>query len=121
MSVTEILPPEYSWLEKFHGSDVALLFSLPTWEVDGPDNPFTAELYTFANYFRGVIGKFVRNPAGGPGWPQVQSSYEPLDIAILGDVGDVRTSGATPANTTEVDDRCFLYKDIYPVIEQYVL
>ena len=81
----------------------------------------TPQLYTFANYLRGIVGRFVKNPRGGPGWPKVGSRYHPLDVANLGDVGDEGAAGVTVIKGSEIDGRCELYKDIYPLVEQYVI
>ncbi|KAF5013441.1 hypothetical protein FDECE_553 [Fusarium decemcellulare] len=121
-SITSLLGEKYSWMGKFHGSDVALLFSTPTYEGDAGGIPFTPQLYTLANYFRGVAGRFIRNPKGGPGWPGVGSRYAPFDVANLGDVGDeLDVAGATVVDERVLDERCGLYEDIYPFIEKYVL
>ena len=118
-SITPLLPSNLTYLQKFHGSDVALLFSTPTFEGDVG---LTPQLYTFANYLRGVVGRFVRNPVGGPGWPEVGSRYKPFDVANLGDVGDqVAVAGPTMVEETVLDERCKLYEDIYPLIEEYVI
>ncbi|KAI1044569.1 hypothetical protein LB505_010403 [Fusarium chuoi] len=109
-SVTSLLDEKYSWLGKFHGSDVLLLFNSPTFDAMSP------QLYTFAEYLRGVVGRFVRNPQAGPGWP-VGSRY----VANLGDVGGTQTSGPSIIEQTVLDQRCSLYKSIYPLIEEYVL
>ncbi|KAG9498475.1 hypothetical protein J7337_009280 [Fusarium musae] len=109
-SVTSLLDDKYSWLGKFHGSDVLLLFSSPTFDAMSP------QLYTFAEYLRGVVGKFVRNPQAGPGWP-VGSRY----VANLGDVGQTQTSGPSIIDQKALDQRCRLYESIYPLIEEYVL
>ncbi|KAH7243725.1 Alpha/Beta hydrolase protein [Fusarium redolens] len=105
-SVTSLLDDRYSWLGKFHGSDVLLLFSSPTFDTMSP------QLYTFAEYLRGVVGRFVRNPQAGPGWP-VGSRY----VANLGDVGQTQTSGPSIIDQTALDQRCSLYESIYPLIE----
>ncbi|KAJ4251925.1 hypothetical protein NW762_011225 [Fusarium torreyae] len=118
ISMTSLLGEKYAWLEKFHGSDVFLLFSMPTFE----NNTFLSpQLYTFANYLRGVVGRFVRNPDVGPGWPAIGSRYTPFDVANLGDVGEENAAGATVVDETILDERCKLYEAIYPVIEKYVL
>ncbi|PNP79537.1 hypothetical protein FNYG_07153 [Fusarium nygamai] len=109
-SVTSLLDDKYSWLGKFHGSDVLLLFSSPTFDAMSP------QLYTFAEYLRGVVGRFVRNPQAGPGWP-VGSRY----VANLGDVGRTQTSGPSIIDQKALDQRCSLYESIYPLIEEYVL
>lgn len=116
-----MLPEEFQYLGKFHGTDVALLFLTPTFEESGLWGlKLRPELYAFVNYFRGVIGKFVRNPGGGPGWAAVGSSYAPFDVATLGDAGNVHTGGATPVNQTQLDANCAAYKDIFPVMEKYL-
>ena len=109
VSVTTLLPPKYAWLGKFHGSDVVLLFSTPTLDQDG----LTPQLYTFARYLRGVVGGFVRNPSQGPGWPAVGSRYRPFDVASLEGTGPVIMSGR------EMDRRCELYDEIYPLVERF--
>ncbi|KAG5821619.1 hypothetical protein H9Q74_000076 [Fusarium xylarioides] len=109
-SVPSLLDDKYSWLGKFHGSDVLLLFSSPTFDAMPP------QLYTFVEYFRGVVGRFVRNPQAGPGWP-VGSRY----VANLGDVGQTQTSGPSIIDQMALDQRCSLYESIYPLIEEYVL
>ncbi|KAH6892993.1 Alpha/Beta hydrolase protein [Thelonectria olida] len=122
-SVTSLLPPEYAWLGKFHGSDALLLFGTPSFEGDSGGFALTPQLYTLANYLRGVVGRFVRNPAGGPGWPAVASRYAPFDVANLGDVGgDIGVvAGATVVDERVLDERCGLYEDIYPLIEEFAL
>lgn len=118
-SITALLPSDLSWLQKFHGSDVALLFSAPSFE----DFPLTPQLYTFAKYLRSMVGRFVRNPKGGPGWPKVGSEmYAPFDVANLGDVGnEAGVAGVTMVDERVLDERCRLFEDIYPLIEEYVI
>ncbi|KAI5461720.1 Alpha/Beta hydrolase protein [Mariannaea sp. PMI_226] len=122
-SITSLLPREYSWLQKFHGSDMILLFGSPTFDGDAGGFKLTPQLYTFATYLRGVVGRFVRNPDEGPGWPGVGSSrYTPFDVANLGDVGsEIAVAGPTVVDHRVLDERCRLYEDIYPFIERYVL
>lgn len=122
-SIAELLPQEFHWLGKFHGTDVLLAFLGPSFEGDSGGTTtgivLTPQVYTFARYFRGMIGAFVRNPAAGPGWPATGArAYLPFDVASLGDVGDVKAGGATPVNGTELDESCGLYKDIYPLLEK---
>lgn len=122
-SIAELLPQEFHWLGKFHGTDVLLAFLAPSFEGDSGGTTtgivLTPQVYTFARYFRGMIGAFVRNPAAGPGWPATGArAYLPFDVASLGDVGDVKAGGATPVNGTELDESCGLYKDIYPLLEK---
>ncbi|KAM4066380.1 carboxylesterase family protein [Hirsutella rhossiliensis] len=121
-SIAELLPEQFQFLGKFHGGDVVLLFSTPTFEGGGGGDGFklTPQLYAFANYFRGVIGTFVRNPHGGPGWPAVGSSYAPFDVVALGDVGEQRSAGATPVNQTTLDADCAVFSDIYPLVEKFL-
>ncbi|RSM19865.1 hypothetical protein CDV31_001223 [Fusarium ambrosium] len=118
-SITTLFGEKYSWMGKFHGSDVALLFSTPTFEGDAGRIPFTPQLYTFAKYFRSVAGQFIRNPEAGPGWPSVGSKYRPFDVVSLGGEGGL--AGAMVVDERILDERCALYEEIYPVIEKYVL
>ncbi|KAK7420192.1 hypothetical protein QQX98_002845 [Neonectria punicea] len=119
-SVTSLFPDSLSWLGKFHGSDVALLFATPSFEPD--DVPLTPQLYAFANYFRGVVGRFVKNPRGGPGWPATGSRFAPVDVAVLGDAGgEVGVAGVTMVDGEGLDGRCGLYEGIYPLLDRYVL
>ncbi|KAJ0160472.1 Lipase 2 [Colletotrichum tanaceti] len=109
-SVLHLLPDEYAWLGKFHGSDVILLFS------DPETTPFTPQSYAVYEYFRGAIARFVKNPFAGPGWPAVGSAYAPLDTAVLGDVGSFPGVMAL-ADVTAVNPRCGLYDDLWPLLE----
>lgn len=69
-----------------------------------------------------MLSDFVKNPKAGPGWPRVGAKGKtPFDIASLGQVGDEQIPGAKVVNKTEVDQVCVLYKDIYDLMEQYVL
>jgi acetylcholinesterase len=112
-SALNLLPAgdKYPWLGKFHGADVILPFTDPS------TAPFTPEQYTLAEFMRGAVARFVKNPAGGPGWPAVGSSFAPSDVAVLGDVGDVVTGGATPTNASVLDEICALYAPLYPLLE----
>ncbi|KAH0440753.1 hypothetical protein CcaCcLH18_02423 [Colletotrichum camelliae] len=109
-SILNFFPEEYAWLGKFHGSEAILLFTDPS------NTTYTPQSYAVYEYLRGAIGRFVKNPNAGPGWPAVGSQYEPLDLVVLGDVGNVETAVA-PFNTTTLDQRCGLYKDIYSKLE----
>ncbi|GKT52135.1 putative secreted metallopeptidase [Colletotrichum spaethianum] len=109
-SLLTFLPDEYGWLGKFHGSDLILLFS------DPKTTPFTSQSYAVYEYFRGAIAQFAKNPFAGPGWPAVGSSYAPLDVAILGDMGDVPGVMAL-ANAAILDDQCKLYEKFWPLLE----
>ncbi|KAJ6440070.1 cholinesterase [Purpureocillium lavendulum] len=122
---TLLLPDEFRWLGKFHGTDVLLAFMAPSYDELNAvlPAPLPPQLYAFANYYRAMVGAFVRNPAAGPGWPAVTAAtekghYASFDVASLGDVGDVRTGGATPVNATALDESCALYEDVYPLLEQ---
>ncbi|TDZ38241.1 putative secreted lipase [Colletotrichum spinosum] len=108
-SVLEFLPDELDYLGKFHASDIVLLFSNPA------TAPFTAQSYAVYEYFRGAIARFVKNPMSGPGWAAVGSGFAPLDAVVIGDVGDVPTVVA-PYDTTLLDERCSLYRGLYPIL-----
>ncbi|KAF4970859.1 hypothetical protein FSARC_2225 [Fusarium sarcochroum] len=112
-SVTSLLDDKYAWLEKFHGSDVLLLFTMPTFENYTSLSP---QLYTFANYIRGIVGRFVRNPEAGPGWPAIGSRYEPFDVANLGDIGEESATGATIVDETVLDESLRHIKVEYSIV-----
>ncbi|KAF9877249.1 hypothetical protein CkaCkLH20_05515 [Colletotrichum karsti] len=109
-SILNLLPEEYAWLGKFHGSEVILLFTDPS------STPYTPQAYSVYEYLRGAIGRFVRNPTAGPGWASVGSADAPLDALVLGDAGDV-PAVASPVNGTLLDRKCGLYRDIYSLLE----
>lgn len=70
------------------------------------------------------MGRFIRNPVEGPGWPAVGSQFASFDVANVGDLGMVQegiAAGATPVNQTALDERCALYKELYPLMEEFVL
>ncbi|KAF6807359.1 para-nitrobenzyl esterase [Colletotrichum sojae] len=100
-SILQFLPKENSWLGKFHGSEIILLFTSPT-------TPHTPQSYAVYEFFRGAIARFTKNPFAGPGWPAVGSDYAPVDTVVLGDVGEV-PAVAVPFNTTVLDERCSLF------------
>lgn len=77
----------------------------------------SSELYTLGVDLRGALARFVKNPHAGPGWPAVRSQFAPLDLAVLGNVSDVVTGGATPGDDAAVNPACYLYQDIYAAIE----
>ncbi|KAF6828525.1 para-nitrobenzyl esterase [Colletotrichum musicola] len=108
-SILHLLPEEYSWLGKFHGSEIILLFTSPT-------APHTPQSYAVYEYFRGAIARFVKNLASGPGWPAVGSNYAPVDTLVLGDVGEV-PAVAVPFNTTVLDERCSLFSGFYSLLK----
>lgn len=109
--MTDLIPEKYSWLGVFHGTEIYLLFSQPE------ASDFTPQLYTLYEAFRGAMGRFIRNPSNGPGWPRVGSSYAPHDLAVVGDVGDEETGGWTVLDRGEVDARCGMYGEIYRALE----
>ncbi|KAM5344742.1 hypothetical protein ACJ41O_010604 [Fusarium nematophilum] len=120
-SIATMFPEEFSWLGKFHGSDVALLFSTPTYEGNAGGLPLTPKLYAFANNFRSIVGRFIRNPKGGPGWPAVGSRYGAFDVANLGDVGaEGDVAGVTVVDEGVLDARCGLFEGVYPAIESAI-
>lgn len=116
-----MLPDQYSFLGIFHGTDLMLLLSTPTFEEDANGVPLTPQQYTVATNLRAAIGRFVKNPENGPGWPAVGSRYMPFDVANIGDSGGEHSGWVTVVNQTELEVRCGLYEGIYPLIEEYVL
>ncbi|KAF6828119.1 para-nitrobenzyl esterase [Colletotrichum plurivorum] len=107
-SILHLLSEEFSWLGKFHGSEIILLFTSPS----TPHTPQSSAVY---EYFRGAIARFTKNPAAGPGWPAVGSDYAPVDTVVLGDVGEV-PAVAVPFNTTVLDERCSLFNGFYSLL-----
>ncbi|KAH7369152.1 Alpha/Beta hydrolase protein [Plectosphaerella cucumerina] len=112
-SITDLLPAEYAWLGRFHGSEAWLLFSEPE-IIMAQGSP---RLLTLYETMRGAIGQFARAPGDGPGWPAVGA---PEDVAMWGGVVDERREGSTPVNRTLVDARCGLYTQLYRAIESVV-
>lgn len=87
---------------------------------EGPSAPgLSSELYTLGVNLRGALARFVKSPISGPGWPALRSQFAPLDLAILGNVSDVVTGGATPGDDTMVNPACYLYEEIYTAIEAF--
>jgi acetylcholinesterase len=120
-SIADFFPDEYQWLDKFHGSDIALLFTFPSFDTD--ILPLSPQQYAVANSFRAALGRFIRNPVEGPGWPAVGSRFEPFGVANIGDLGAVPeglAAGATPVNRTSLDERCAFYADLYPLMEAWM-
>lgn len=105
-SVLPLVPKQVAYVGgKFHGADLVLLFSRPAFDAPA----MTPGLYAFANFFRGMLGRFVRNPEAGPGWPAVsEERYHGIDVAVLGGIGD----GLTVVNQTELDAVCGMYNDV---------
>ncbi|PFH62519.1 hypothetical protein XA68_13258 [Ophiocordyceps unilateralis] len=111
-SVTELLPPKYRYLGKFHGADMMVLFYVAALHDRGFKMP--PDLYKFANYFRSVIGKFVRDPRAGPGWPAIGSPSAPRDLAVLGD----RNGGALMVNRDVLDANCAIFTESLAAAEK---
>lgn len=119
--MTEMLPKKYQFLGKFHTIDILLLFGSRTYHGSSSSGGiYTPVLSSFLTYWRGAIGKFVRDPSGGPGWPAVGSPSAPFDIVSLGDVGSVHSTGATPVNQIEVDARCGVLRDVLDRVEKRI-
>ncbi|KJZ73963.1 hypothetical protein HIM_06631 [Hirsutella minnesotensis 3608] len=116
-SISDLLPEKFRFLGKFHGGDLILLFGSPSFEDNSSGLRYTPQLYTFAKYLRGVIGSFVRNPRGGPGWPAVGSAYAPFDVVALGDVGNEKSAGASPVDQALLDADCAIFSDILRSME----
>ncbi|KAG5917593.1 hypothetical protein E4U42_007181, partial [Claviceps africana] len=119
ISMTDLIPAPFRFLGKFHSGDIMALFESPTYEGSNPAGVLCPPVVsTFLNYWRGAIGRFVRSPTRGPGWPAVGSQFAPLDLAVLGDLGNAHSAGATPVNQTEVDANCEVLWDVFDQIER---
>ncbi|RDA87077.1 hypothetical protein CP532_0199 [Ophiocordyceps camponoti-leonardi (nom. inval.)] len=114
-SVTEMLPPQYRYLGKFHGADLVLLFYVSA--LHGSGQRVSPRLYAAASYLRSVIGSFVRDPGAGPGWPAVGSSSAPRDVAVVG--GRDGSGGAAVVADREVlDANCGIFSDFLAASER---
>lgn len=92
----------------------------PTFE-NGAVPGMTGELYALANYLRGTIAGFVKNPNGGVQWPAFGSTFSPSDVAVLGNGSTVASAGIAIRDHAEVYKACHLYKSIYDAIEAVTL
>ncbi|RCI11520.1 hypothetical protein L249_7714 [Ophiocordyceps polyrhachis-furcata BCC 54312] len=113
-SVTELLPPRYRYLGKFHGTDLILLFYVSA--LYGSGQGVSSQLYAAASYLRAVIGSFVRNPRAGPGWPAVGSSSAPRDVAVVG--GRNSSKSAVMVDRNVLDANCGIFSDFLAASEK---
>lgn len=123
-------------LGAFHSSEIPIVF-----RTYNPENTTTQE-YALSQYMQSVWARFAKNPRGGPGWnavdvgvagpiligasqTQIGGIYADASgqhvggtyaLAVLGDAGQSRTSGATIISPQSVDYRCGLYAASYAAI-----
>jgi hypothetical protein len=121
------LPPDYPFLETYHGLDVVLLLGLY------PHVNVTSTEYALSNYLRHTWAKFARNPYVGPDWARLGSAADfvvqdestnpiavkpaplDLDLAIIGGRrGDV--AGVEIARQEEVDGKCGVFLPMYQAL-----
>lgn len=105
-----MVPDNLGFLGVFHGSDLFLLLSIP-----GRSN-YTPQQFAVYEYLRDAFARFVKEPTNGPGWAAVGSDAAPLDVVVLGDVGNDKAV-VTPYNSTLLDARCALYQGYYPILQ----
>jgi hypothetical protein len=121
------LPPDYPFLETYHGLDVILVFTLyPIFNV-------TSTEYALSNYLRHTWANFAKNPYAGPDWARLGSATDfviqdgstnpiavkpaplDLDLAIIGGRrGDV--AGVEIGRQVEVDGKCGVFLPMYRAI-----
>jgi acetylcholinesterase len=93
-----------------------MLFSSPA------DMRHSPRLYALSESMRSAFARFIKNPIAGPGWPGVGTErFGTMDVAILGDVADIRPSGAVVVEHELLDEKCSLYKPIFEVIAGHPL
>ncbi|KAF4549769.1 Carboxylesterase-like protein 5 [Elsinoe fawcettii] len=123
-------------LGAYHASEIPIVFR--TYDKFNT----TVQEYALTQYMQSVWGRFARNPQGGPGWNAVdvgvaanillganqqeigglyqdatgQRTSGSYNLAVLGDIGGFRSSGATIIPSGQVDFRCFLYQSSYDAI-----
>ncbi|KAF4824752.1 Cholinesterase [Colletotrichum siamense] len=109
-TILNMVPENLGFLGVFHGSDLFLLLSIP-----GRSN-YTPQQFAVYEYLRDAFARFVKEPTNGPGWAAVGSDAAPLDVVVLGDVGNDKAV-VTPYNSTLLDARCALYQGYYPILQ----
>ncbi|TKX20191.1 hypothetical protein C1H76_7692 [Elsinoe australis] len=123
-------------LGAYHASEIPIVFR--TYDKVNT----TVQEYALTQYMQSVWGRFARNPQGGPGWnavdvgvaapilvgangietgglyqgPDGQRTMGSYNLAVLGDIGGFRSSGATIIPPQQVDFRCNLYQASYDAI-----
>jgi hypothetical protein len=126
-SNTQVFPQ----LGAFHASEIPIVFRTY------PNQNTTTQQLALTNYVQGAWARFAKNPAAGPGWNQVGTglqgsiltgAYDQVsggvyfgsnltsgdwNMAVLGDVGDVRGGGVTVLPQTQLDYRCSLFSPIF--------
>jgi len=86
------------------------------------DARHTPQTYTLAQSMRGAWARFVKNPAGGPGWPAVGSrQFGGVDIGVIGDALDAPSGGVTATSGDVVDRKCALYKPVFDAMAGFPL
>jgi hypothetical protein len=107
-----------------------------------PQPNTTTQEFALSSYMQGAWARFAKNPLGGPGWNPVgtgqagtvlSGAYDSAvdgiyyggsgnatigewNLAVLGDVGRVKSGGATIFPQRQLDHRCNLYKPIYQAV-----
>lgn len=123
-------------LGAYHSSEIPLVFGTY------PRANTTTQEYALAEFLQTTWARFAKNPLAGPGWnalgtgsaglvlqgPSRQTlggvlrdSHAALvqgdwNLAVLGDVGHEKTSGATVLPSAGLDARCDLYKPLYEAV-----
>jgi len=120
-------------LGAYHSSEIPLVFG--TYPLANT----TTQEYALAQFLRSAWARFAKNPRAGPGWNQLRTGKVGMvlqgvlsqvlggvildqnataaegdwNLAVLGDVGHARGTGATVLPQSDFDYRCSLYRPLY--------
>ncbi|KAF2148848.1 alpha/beta-hydrolase [Myriangium duriaei CBS 260.36] len=127
-------------LGAYHSSEIPIVFR--TYSVTATQAYTTTQEYALAQYMQHTWARFAKNPQGGPGWNAVdvgvpatilaganvnttgglyldansQRTSGTYNLAVLGSVRNVMSSGATIVPQESLDYRCVLYEAAYNAI-----
>jgi carboxylesterase type B len=103
----------------YHASEIGLVYRSYTL------NNATTQENALSSYMQETWAKFAKDPVGGPGWNAIGTGDQYLggesgeDLGVLGNVGNLESSGVTVVKQSTVDARCGLYAEIYASINGY--
>jgi carboxylesterase type B len=94
----------------YHTSEIPMVFG--TYPLQNALGPVTPTQIAMSATMQQIWGDFVKNPAAGPGWPQVGSSFLGIELGVLG--GQKRPDGMTVEPMIHSDLGC-------PILEPFIL
>ncbi|KAF1827590.1 alpha/beta-hydrolase [Dissoconium aciculare CBS 342.82] len=94
----------------YHTSEIPMVFG--TYPLQNALGPVTPTQIAMSAAMQQIWGDFVKNPAAGPGWPQVGSSFFGIELGVLG--GQKRLDGMTVEPMIHADLGC-------PILEPLIL